>query len=94
MEDNIKDEEPSLYYTYFRMRNASDQPLYIAVRARMNPYGFFYYLIGDMNRPSHGTGAVRELFILPTGRVARRSDHLFRHRLYKIIKHRGIFLRT
>ena len=30
MEDNIKDEEPSLYYTYFRMRNASDQPLYIA----------------------------------------------------------------
>ena len=44
MEDNIKDEEPSLYYTYFRMRNASDQPLYIAVRARMNPYGFFYYL--------------------------------------------------
>ena len=24
MEDNIKDEEPSLYYTYFRMRNDSD----------------------------------------------------------------------
>ena len=44
MEDNIKDEEPSLYYTYFRMRNDSDQPLYIAVRVRMNPYGFFYYL--------------------------------------------------
>ncbi len=38
MEDNIKDEEPSLYYTYFRMRNDSDQPLYIAVRVRMNPY--------------------------------------------------------
>ena len=44
MEDNIKDEEPSLYYTYFRMRNASDQPLYIAARVRRNPYGFFYYL--------------------------------------------------
>lgn len=44
MEDNIKDEEPSLYYTYFRMRNDSDQPLYIAVRVRMNPYGMFYYL--------------------------------------------------
>ena len=28
----------------------------------------------------------RQLFILPTGRVALRSDHLFRHRLYKIIK--------
>ena len=30
MEDNIKDEEPSLYYTYFRMRNASDRrPLFL-----------------------------------------------------------------
>ena len=44
MEDNIKDEEPSLYYTYFRMRNDSDQPLYIAARVGRNPYGFFYYL--------------------------------------------------
>ncbi len=44
MEEVIQDEEPSLYYTYFRMRNDSDQPLYIAVRVRMNPYGMFYYL--------------------------------------------------